>query len=99
MPWNLIIRVVEIKGRCPVYRVGDMFKVVGGYRLATDIPLCLHGLVTLMPYYVALSRGINPVELGLGREGRAAYVQCPDPCERTGGGTVVFKIEQKEEDR
>jgi len=33
-----------------------------------------------MPYYVALSKGINPVELGLAKGGKKAYVECLDPC-------------------
>jgi len=46
-----------------------------------------------MPYYVALSKEIPPKILGLSgtKEGRA-YVQCLDPCEITGGGTVIFEI-------
>lgn len=91
---DLTIRVVEIKGRCPAYRVGDTFRVREGYRLVSDIPLCMHALASLLPYYIPLSRGIAPRELGLAGEGGAAYVQCLDPCERTGGGTVVFQIER-----
>lgn len=49
-----------------------------------------------MPYYVALSRGVPPVELGLAKakegRGQVAYIQCRGPCELTGGGTVVFAI-------
>ena len=54
---------------------------------------------SLMPYSVALSRGISPVELGLAREGDVAYVQCLDPCERTGGGTVVFAVKQEAKEK
>ena len=56
----------------------------------------VHSLSSLMPYYVALSRGIEPVDLGLAKEGKIAYLQCLDPCEYTGGGTVVFAVESKE---
>ena len=42
---------------------------------------------------MALRQGADPVELGLAKEGKAAYLQCPDPGEPyTNGGTVVFKI-------
>lgn len=44
----------------------------------------------------ALARGISPVELGLAREGEEAYVQCLDPLEHTGGGTVIFKISREQ---
>ena len=89
---DLRVEVVEIKGNCPVYAVGDSFRILEGFKLVAEKSLCMHSLASLMPYYVALSRGVSPVELGLAREGNVAYVQCLDPCERTGGGTVVFAI-------
>ena len=52
----------------------------------------MHSLASLMPYYVALSRGIDPVDFGLAKEEEVAYLQCLDPCEYTGGGTVVFAV-------
>lgn len=92
---GLEVTVVEIKGRCPVYEVGDAFRIFDGFRLVTRKPLCMHSLASIMPYYVALSRGVSAVELGLAREGNVAYIQCLDPCERTGGGTVVLAITPK----
>ena len=88
---DLTVRVIEVKGRCPVYQVGDVFCILEGWKLQAKQPVCLHGLTALMPYYVALSRGIPPSELGLG-DAETATVQCLDPCERTGGGTVIFAI-------
>jgi uncharacterized repeat protein (TIGR04076 family) len=53
----------------------------------------MHSLASLMPYYVALSKGISPQALGLsGTKPNRAYLQCLDPCEVTGGGTVIFEI-------
>jgi uncharacterized repeat protein (TIGR04076 family) len=95
MKRELKIVVKEIKGKCPAFKEGDEFFIYDGYLLKTDFPLCLHALSSLMPYYVALSRGIKPEELNLGKDGRA-YVQCLDPCEYTGGGTVIFEIHVKE---
>ena len=92
---NLKIKVKEIKGNCPVYKEGDSFKITDGYILDTNIPLCMHGLASIMPYYVALSRGIKPENLGLGTDNKA-YVQCLDPCDITGGGTVIFEIQVEE---
>ena len=90
---DLQVQVVEVKGHCPVYRVGDDFRVQEGYKLQTKQPLCLHALTALLPYYVALSKGTPPQVLGLGDED-TAYLQCLDPYERTGGGTVVFAVHQ-----
>ena len=90
---DLTIRVKEIKGKCPVYGEGDSFRLVDGYRLAAEGPVCMHALAALMPFYNAL-RICEPGELGLaGRENKdKAYIQCPDPADCTGGGTVIFEV-------
>jgi len=93
---KLVIRVREVKGICPVYRVGDRIVLDGGYRMnlkETD-RVCMHSLSSIIPYYVALYRGVDPRDLGLSRDGKKAHVQCLDPCEYTGGGTVIFEIER-----
>ena len=89
---GLRIEVYEIKGNCPVYKKGDEFFISEGYKLKSPGLICMHSLSSIMPYYVALSKGISPEELGLGKDDDTAYVQCLDPCEYTGGGTVIFKI-------
>lgn len=92
---RLIIKVLKIKGTCSVYKVGDKIVIDEGYKLnlkETD-EVCIHSLASIMPYYVALSKGIDPKTLGLAKEGNRAYLQCLDPCELTGGGTVIFKVE------
>lgn len=61
-----------------MYREGDIFWIEEGYKLRGSKPLCMHALASLMPYYVALSWGISPKDLGLAREGKTAYVQCLD---------------------
>ena len=54
-------------------------------------PICMHSLTSIMPYYIASSKGVKPVDLGIGK-GNKVYVQCLDACEYTGGGTVFFEI-------
>ncbi|KPK70151.1 hypothetical protein AMJ87_09365 [candidate division WOR_3 bacterium SM23_60] len=88
---TLKITVHDIKGVCPIYRINDTFWIRDGYKLDRAGVLCMHSLSSIMPYYVALSRGIPAQEIGLGSD--FAFVQCLDPCEFTGGGSVVFKIE------
>ena len=92
---KLIISVVSIKGRCPVYEVGHRIVIDEGYRLnlAETNGICIHSLASVMPYYVALSKGVSPAELGLANQRGLACVQCLDPYEQTGGGTVTFEIE------
>ena len=96
---RLIITVQEIKGHCPVYRVGNRIVLDEGYRLNLEETdnVCMHSLASIMPYYVALYRGVDPKELGLSRDGKSAHVQCLDPCDYTGGGTVILEIEKTED--
>ena len=93
---KLIIKVKEIKGNCPVYKLGDRIVLDNGYRINLNETnnICMHSLSSIIPYYNALYRGIKPEELGLSRDGKKAYIQCLDPCEYTGGGTVIFEIEK-----
>lgn len=95
---DLIIRVVEIKGNCPVYKEGNKIILEEGYRinLSKTDAICMHSLASILPYYNALSKGISAKELGLAKQSgdeNKAYVQCLDPCEYTNGGTVIFEIE------
>jgi len=94
---KLTVKVLKIKSTCPVYKVGNRIVIDEGYRLNLEETdrVCMHSLASIMPYYVALSKGIDPKTLGLAREGNKAYLQCLDPCEITGGGTVVFELELK----
>ena len=94
---NLVIRVKEIRGRCPVYEVNDCFKLIEGYKLTSDKPLCMHSLATLLPHYNALAIS-SPDKWGLaGREDKAeAYVHCLDAQRYTGGGTAIFEISRED---
>ena len=94
---HLLVRVVEIKGRCPVYEVGDSFTLEDGYKLLSEIPLCMHSLAALMPFYNAL-RVSEPAQWGLAGKGdkTKAYVQCLDAASHTGGGTAIFEISKVE---
>ncbi len=90
---DLVIKVKEIKGHCGVYKVGDTFKLKDGYRLVSDIPLCMHSLASLLPFNNALCIS-EPSRWGLAgkNDSTKAYFQCLDPYSYTGGGTVVFEV-------
>ncbi len=88
----LKIKVFRIKGRCPVYKKDRVFYIKDGYILKTNTKLCMHSLCSIIPYYIALSKGVKPKNLSLGNKNKT-YVQCLDPCEITNGGTVIFEIE------
>ncbi len=90
---RLEVTVKEIRGKCPVFRIGDRI-VIEGPRVKLDETdaICTHAFASLLPYIVALRKGIKPSELGLGR-GEKAYIQCLDPGPPyTDGGTVIFEI-------
>lgn len=92
----LMIEVSEIRGKCPVHKVGDKI-VIDGPRIVlgeTDA-VCVHALSSLLHYVIALDENVDPRKLGLSKEEGKAYIQCVDPGEPyTSGGTVVFKCER-----
>ena len=95
---RLIVTVREIKGNCPVYQVGDQIVIQDGYRIDTKSSadfICMHSLASLIPHYNAL-RFRKGSEFGLAKEGDSAFVQCLDPYEYTGGGTLIFEVSPEE---
>jgi len=89
----LEIEVCEIRGECPVHKVGDKI-VIDGPRIVleeTDAA-CVHALSSLLHYNIALDEDVDPRKLGLSKDRGQAYIQCVDPGEPyTSGGTVIFK--------
>lgn len=95
----LKIEVCEIRGKCPVYKVGDKI-VIDGPRIVLDETdaVCIHALSSLLHYVVALDEDVDPRKLGLSKERNSAYIQCVNPGEPyTSGGRVIFKCYQIEE--
>ncbi len=92
----MIIRVKEIRGKCPVYKGGEKIVIEGPeIVLEKTDKLCIHALATILHYAVALREGVDPVKLGLAKKGDKAYIQCLDPGEPyTNGGTVIFEVSQ-----
>jgi uncharacterized repeat protein (TIGR04076 family) len=92
----LEIEVVEVRGRCPVHKVGDKIMIAGPRIVLEETDaLCTHALSSLLHYVVALDEGADPVRLGLTKpdDSEHAYIQCVDPWKPyTDGGTVVFRI-------
>jgi uncharacterized repeat protein (TIGR04076 family) len=91
----LEIEVCEVRGKCPVHKVGDKI-VIDDPKIVmreTDA-LCTHALSSLLHYVLALEEGADPVKLGLSKpsDKEHAYIQCVDPGEPyTDGGTVIFR--------
>lgn len=96
---RLIITVKEIIGNCDVHSVGEKIEIAGPkIDLEKSDNICIHALAPILHYSVALREGVDPVKLGLAKEGKAAYVNCPDCGEPyTNGGRVVFEIKRLED--
>ena len=98
----LEIKVCEIRGKCPVYKVGDRI-VIDDPKILLDKTdaLCNHALSTLLHYVTILKHDWCPVKLGLTRpeESGHAYMQCVDPgSPYTEGGTVIFECRRLEDE-
>jgi uncharacterized repeat protein (TIGR04076 family) len=91
---DVVITVKSLRGTCPVYRLGDRIVLRDGYKLdlAETDAVCMHSRASVMPYCNALAHGISPDDLGLADSVGQACVQCLDPCQETGGGTVTLQI-------
>lgn len=94
----LEIEVFDVRGRCPVHKVGDIITIDGPkIMLEKTDAICVHALSTLLHYVVALDNGVDPVKLGLttSKEKGVAYLQCLDPGKPfTDGGTVFFRCKR-----
>jgi len=95
---RLVITVKEIKGKCPVHKVGDRIIVEAPSIITAQTDsLCVHALGSLLSMMIPLARGISFKDLGLAhKERNVGYVQCLDPGEPyTPGGTVIFEIRRE----
>ena len=96
----LEIRAYEIRGKHPVYQVGDQM-VINRPRILVDRTntICVHALSTLLHYVVALDEGADPIKLGLSKDNEYAYMHCIDLGESyIQGGNVAFKYRRMEEE-
>jgi len=96
---RLVLTVKEIRGKCPVHKLGDRIVVESPEIVAdkTDA-LCVHALGSMLSMLVPLARGVGFKDLGLAlEEGNTGYIQCLDPGPPyTPGGTVIFKIKREQ---
>ena len=96
--YRLVISVKEIRGKCPVFNVGDTI-VVESPKIVVEKTdnVCVHAFGCMLSMIVPLSRGISFKTLGLTTEdGEKGYIQCLDPGKPyTDGGTVLFEIRRE----
>jgi uncharacterized repeat protein (TIGR04076 family) len=78
----LEITVHDIKGICPVHKVGDRIIIQNPeIKLKETDALCIHALPTILHYVLILEHNWCPFKLGLTKEDDQdnAYIQCLDP--------------------
>ena len=94
---QVAIEVVEVKGKCPVHKIGDKIIIQGSrIDLGRTDNLCIHAMPSLLHYAVALREGADPRKLGLSTDKGNAYIQCLDPgAPYTEGGTVIFRCRRE----
>jgi len=96
--YRLVISVKEIRGNCPVFKIGEKIVVESPKIVVSETDnICIHALGCMLSMIVPLSHGISFKQLGLAKEeGEKGYVQCLDPGKPyTDGGTVFFEIKRE----
>ncbi|MHA1755045.1 MAG: TIGR04076 family protein [Candidatus Odinarchaeia archaeon] len=92
------IIVYKIKGKCPVYQLGDKIIIdPPKIDLKKSTAICIHALENILHYVIAIDNGIDSVKLGLttSDDPEHYYIQCVDPGPPfTEGGTVIFKCKK-----
>ena len=95
--YRLTIRVKEVRGKCPLYQVGDEI-LIDRFFIDADRSrdVCMHAFSAMSTLLSAFIHGSSAVDLGIGSEEGVGYLQCPDPgppC--TEGGTVLFELRRE----
>lgn len=93
----MTVSVKEVRGKCPLYQVGDKM-VVDNFYINTQESndVCVHAFSAMLSLLSAFAHGSSAVLLGIGRTDDIGYLQCPDPgAPYTDGGTVLFELRRK----
>lgn len=94
--YRVIAEVKEIKGNCPIYKIGDKLVFERFYLNAKKSQnFCIHAFTAMSTLISAFLHGESATNLGIGNEPNIGYIQCPDPgAPYTKGGTVIFELKR-----
>jgi len=95
--YRLTITVKEVRGKCPIYKVGDKI-IIDKFYINTKKSknVCIHAISALSTLLSTFLHGTSAKELGIGKKKNIGYLQCQDPGPPyTPGGTVLFEIKRK----
>jgi len=87
--YQVIVKVIEIRGKCPFYKVGDKL-IINRQEVPIDQitpkKLCLHSICGLYGTIMQVRGGIA----------EKIYAQCldPGPSYNKDGGTVIFEVKR-----
>jgi len=96
--YRLVIVVKEVRGSCPIYKVGDTMTIEKFYiNSRKSGKICVHAFSAMLTLLSAFVNGSSAMELGIGMRDNVGYLQCPDPGPPyTQGGTVIFELKREE---
>ena len=92
--YRVVAAVREIRGKCPIYNLGDKIVFEGFCIKSSDSrDICIHVFSAMSTLLSAFLHGTSAKDLGIGSEPDTGYIQCPDPGRPyTKGGTVIFEL-------
>jgi len=92
--YRVTVNVKDIRGSCPLYRVGDRIVVEQFFIQTKDsVNVCIHAFSSFLTLLSAFAHGSSAKELGIGLEDDIGCIRCPDPGPPlTPGGTVTFEL-------
>ena len=95
--YRVTATVKEIRGKCPLYALGDKIVFEAFYVKSTQSrDICIHAFSAMSTLLSAFLHGASAIDLGIGSKPDVGYIQCPDPGPpHTMGGTVVFKLKRR----
>jgi len=100
LSYKIKIIVKDIRGHCPIYKVGDEIIFDGFYiDSSKSAPVCIHAFLSMASIIYAASHGVSLKDLGIGESDDSGFLTCPDPGPPyTSGGSVLFIIERTSSD-
>lgn len=87
MAYDVRVKVVKVKGECPIFKEGDEFQLHRGYIL--EGKFCFHALLALSSFLQILARGYSARAMGFEEHDRI-IAQCPDA-----KNTVIFELSRE----
>ncbi len=94
--YRVLITVKEVKGTCPIYKIGDILLLEGYYvKSEGSTNVCMHALAGMVSLLSAFSHRVSAKELGIGETDDEGYLKCPDlgPA-YVKGGTIAFHLKR-----